>query len=689
MSVEASYPTVGSDQVNAFYFPIKESGAGWVALATIATQFAQAQMDRLQNIGIGAYDLSIRKRHEIGRTPAMQKVAPSTIDKPVTLEWLEYGALRVWNNFCGKDTTNTGDITQDDFDATLSEGLLIVHRLDEAKANVMGSDVLIRTVIENDGMSVPATEDDDLHCSVRLVGDEYFQTSNDAAMAVAFFDVAAVSVWTAEIAYNAIVERDDWPDNDDGTNARTVLTANPGAAATVLVTNDNSNFSVGDIVVIETTAIYWETTKITAINVDGFGITVQDGIGATHDVGSQIRRTRGFFLKVHNNDGSGYLEHCTDYRVAKTDANTLTIINVDGGSEIGATDNIWACWCVNSGSELWTDNDSDVYGITHPMCTLEVSPEATFNSSTIGYDGVAVTEDTELDFASSGTDVDTEWYAYMFTTPAARVGKVDYVEFNLSKSGAGGGGWVTASIYTDNAGVPADAGELGNPSEPVLISTITAAGTMDRFSFTHGPSLAAATTYHVVLKTHGYTYTDGVTDLMWNVDANGDVASDKVIKGDPNATPIFTVNHTDHGAEVNVALIASQWVRRLNGMDISNSYSRKRVDEMGTSIPVERPFDETEVRITLPKSGSDETTWARLTQKNIASVKTMVPEQNPEVWVRLKVYSTEAKADDDLLLSYEFPQVQRTGGERSIPVNDNVQERITLTGDQRTIATSL
>lgn len=701
---ESTFKTIGHGQVNVFVFPIKAT-TSWTSLATPDLQFTQAQADRLTTAGVGAFDLALRKRHEVGRTVATQKVASSAIDKPLTMEWLEYGSMRPWNNLTGRAYDASTDITQADFDATSSECCVIVHKLDESSpAQVVESDIIWRCVVDTNGISVPNSQDDDLRVSVRLTGDEHIMTSNAAGKAICFLETASGGVVSLPASYRTVVERDDWPDDDDGTNERTVCIADEAAGATAIDVYATSGFSAGHDVIVRSTPVSWETTTISSVAANA--ITVSDLMDINHKKGAEFSRTRGHFLFVYNQTTGEYLEFGTDYRVKQTSATVTQIINVDGGSAIGATDEVWACWLIAAGNEMWTDNDSDLYGITHPMTKFMVSPESTFITTTTGWNGTAITVDTELDFTlPSGTNDDQEWIGVEFT--AAATGKIDNFVIPLTRATAAGtsAGELYAELYTDDGGgTSIPSARRGNPSLPVRVADMvshasgatTLAAARETFYFTDGPGVTSGTAYWAVLKTAGVQVATGVTSVSLLLDANGSVVSgvdNGVAKADPNlgatSTPTWTISNISHSADIDVNLIGSQEVKRIQGMDMSITFSRSAYYEMGNESPIERSFDETDVRVTVPAMASDQTSWTRFVDKNTSSVKTVRPEQNPVVWGRLEVYSTTAKNAGDIQLVYEFPSVQRSGGEKTAPANERMTKRITLTGDEFTIATAL
>ncbi len=675
---ESTYKTIGHGQVDVYAFPVMAHGATWAGGLTVAQTFTAAQVDRCQSIGLGAFDAAFRKRWETGRTTATEEIASSSIDKPATIERLEDGQPRSWNNLAGKEYDATADIDQDDFDATTSEVCIIMHKLNDAKTTVIESDVLWRLTVDTWGVSVPNSEDDDVRISVRLTGDEHAMCSNSAGKAIAWIDTASGGVITLESGLDDVVELDDWPEDDDGSAAITVTTADPGAGDTSLTVRSSSLFSEGQDVLVWSSADSWETGKIASIG-GATNITLQDQLDEDHHAGAIVKRTRGFFFFVNNADTPEYLDLGTDYRVVRTGANVTTILNVDGGTKIGTTDDLWMAWCIASGAELWTNNTSDPYGIVHTQCKFVIAPESTFVESTVGFAGAAVAEDVELDFVTSGTDADLEWFAYRFT--AAATGKVDAVSFfGLTINGAPTG-QVHCEIYSDTGGPLPDA-QTGNPSQPIAIADITALETADVFRFTDGPDLTGTTDYWAVLKTGAYTYNDGVTDLILNVWDDAASGVELVAKGDPNGVWSAAAPYDDYKAYVSVSLIGSQEIKRIQGMDISTTFSRTQYNEMGNPLSIERSFDETDVRVTVPMMMSDITTWARVIDKNAASVKTTKPEQSPEVNARLEIYSNTAKNAGDALLTYEMLAIKRSGGEKTANANDRGTKRVTLSGSQ-------
>jgi len=334
---------------------------------------------------------------------------------------------------------------------------------------------------------------------------------------------------------------------------------------------------------------------------------------------------------------------------------------------------------------MWTVNDTAAYGIVHDEAKFVVSPEGTFNTVTAAVSSAGHTEDEVSDFADSGADVDLEWHAHAFDIGASGAGRVASVTVVLKQLNDPLGE-VWAEIWTDSGSLPGVI--VDNPSQMVTIADIDTSDDDITFNFVNGPLLAASTTYWVVLKTAGYAYTNGDTELMWSVFHDPASASDYFVKGDPDATPVFTVVDEDHVANIVVTMIGSQEIKRIQGMDLSVTFSRSTRTEMGTEDVLERTTDETDSRITVPMLSSDVTTWARALGYNPTVVKTTRPEQDPEVYVRTEFYSNDQRLEDDFLLAYEFPQVQRSGGEKGIAANDRGTKRVTMSGDEFSITTT-
>lgn len=680
---ESSYPTIGHEQADVFVLPIKN--VDWAGF-TLDQTMARAQFDRLQTATIGPIESTERKRYELGRLLAMDTVAPRSIDKPVSFEWSECGIWRIENLLGGLAYNASSDITQDTYEVDQSEICVLIHKLDDSSPTrqVIESSLVWRAVTDNRNWSIPANLDDDIKASCRLTGEHSIITANAAGKVVPNCLTAVGGVLTPLLA--TCLERDDWNTDDDGTADRSILTANPAAGDTAITVADATWVAAGQDILIWTSASEWETNRVVSVNAGTNVITLQDALDNDFDVGAVVKRTMGYALFVTNATVGGleaYLELGDDYREIMT-GGVWTIIPVDGGTAISGANVCWVAYMIPSGDTEWVDNDTDLYGITPDCCRLVVDSSNDYSTSTVGLLGVAVTEDTLIDFISSGAGADDEWISYEFT--AANSGKVKSVVAHMGKTGAPAGEMI-AQIYTNNAGAPNAA--LGNPSNPVAHSTLTAAarGSDTTFTWVDGPELTASTVYHIVWKTSNYTYADGVTEVFLDTDADGDAANDPINTGDGAESPAW-VNEPNAGAEVSVTLMGAHVVKRIQGMDVSVNFNRTARYEMGNDTAIDRPFESTDITANVPMFESDITTVARLTNKNPDVVKTLRPEQAPTIYARLEIYKTADKLPADILKCIELT-VKRTSQEQGATANDVGTKRVSLTGEEFAITPSL
>jgi len=162
------------------------------------------------------------------------------------------------------------------------------------------------------------------------------------------------------------------------------------------------------------------------------------------------------------------------------------------------------------------------------------------------------TEDTDNDFTTTGAALDLEWMARGFTaTNSGAVGTVANVR--LKKTGAPAG-TITLSIYSDDGGGPSGPlAQIGGASTAITNTALNASGAEETFTWaTDWPVLTTGVKYWYVLKTVGYTYTDGVTEVIWETDANGSVGNNECWKFDSNAGTPWTTMGADVGANITV-----------------------------------------------------------------------------------------------------------------------------------------
>lgn len=178
------------------------------------------------------------------------------------------------------------------------------------------------------------------------------------------------------------------------------------------------------------------------------------------------------------------------------------------------------------------------------------------------------TEDTDNDFTTTGGAADNEWMARKFTaTNSGVVGTIANVM--LKKTGAPAG-TIVAMIYSDDGGGPSlPSAQIGGDSTGVTNTTLNASGAIQGFTWaTDWPVIATGVDYWLVLKTVGYTYTDGVTEVIWQTDANGSVGNNECAKYDSNGAP-WTTMGADIGGDITVNLNLSTTITAVSGTDIT------------------------------------------------------------------------------------------------------------------------
>lgn len=92
-------------------------------------------------------------------------------------------------------------------------------------------------------------------------------------------------------------------------------------------------------------------------------------------------------------------------------------------------------------------------------------------------------------------------------------------------------GTVFVEIRTDNAGVPSNTVVTNGTSRSVDINYLETEGNGSwvRFQFDTPPQLSAATTYHIVLRSSGYTYAAGTSEVHWACDTTSPTYSGGVM----------------------------------------------------------------------------------------------------------------------------------------------------------------
>lgn len=173
------------------------------------------------------------------------------------------------------------------------------------------------------------------------------------------------------------------------------------------------------------------------------------------------------------------------------------------------------------------------------------------------------TPDANQDFSTTGDNADREWLARKFTPTLD--GWVSTIAMTLGITGTpAAAATIYAEIYSDDGGsaslpdaIVADEYSVNSEaSDTILLTTLSAAagGASVVFRWTRGcPKLIAGRIYWLVLKTTGYTYSDGVTEVRLRTDANGAVGLNEVAKYDANAVPTWTTVGADVGADLTIS----------------------------------------------------------------------------------------------------------------------------------------
>lgn len=120
-------------------------------------------------------------------------------------------------------------------------------------------------------------------------------------------------------------------------------------------------------------------------------------------------------------------------------------------------------------------------------------------------------QDASADLTSSGAD---QRLAQGFQLTTAR--SVNAVLLRLLRIGTSGGN-LFVDIYSDSGGNP---NTLLATSDPVTINGLGTSYDWARFVFGTPASLSGATQYHIVLRSTGYTYSSGVTEVNLGIDTS-------------------------------------------------------------------------------------------------------------------------------------------------------------------------
>jgi len=188
------------------------------------------------------------------------------------------------------------------------------------------------------------------------------------------------------------------------------------------------------------------------------------------------------------------------------------------------------------------------------------------------------TEDANQDFSTTGANADREWIARKFKTAALSSTTVSTIALILGGTGTPAG-TVAASIYTDDGAATSMPSALvsgSGASDSVTCSDISTAagGESITFRWTRDcPVLSPSTNYWVVIKSTGYTYVNGATEVRWRTDANGAVGLSECAKYDANAATTWTTIGADVGADLAVNSALSVAVADRNQVTLYLDYT--------------------------------------------------------------------------------------------------------------------
>lgn len=209
------------------------------------------------------------------------------------------------------------------------------------------------------------------------------------------------------------------------------------------------------------------------------------------------------------------------------------------------------------------------------------------------YDGTGKTEDTDQKFSSSGGSADRLMMARKFTAPAT--GKIQSAAVILDKTGSPAG-TVKAAIFVDKDGLPDY--YIDGWSDAISASDLGSSPTEETFVWSDNfPELTASTAYWLVMMTTGYTFANGVTEIIWRTDADGDVAGSSCAKYIDTAAR-WTIIGADVGADLT-----------LNYQDqIVNMNGKNRI-----SIDVDYTKGSSTNVSVLVETSNDKSTWSQYT----------------------------------------------------------------------------
>ena len=103
------------------------------------------------------------------------------------------------------------------------------------------------------------------------------------------------------------------------------------------------------------------------------------------------------------------------------------------------------------------------------------------------------------------------------TIDSGAAGRTAYILLWMKRLGTSAGS-LSVEIQTNAAGLPSNTALTNGISSTVPINGLGLTYDWVKFDFTTPPTLTINTVYHVVLKSSGYVYSAGVTEVSWGVD---------------------------------------------------------------------------------------------------------------------------------------------------------------------------
>lgn len=197
--------------------------------------------------------------------------------------------------------------------------------------------------------------------------------------------------------------------------------------------------------------------------------------------------------------------------------------------------------------------------------TFAIGQGIVINGAKLDATDTGNTEDTDNDFTTTGGAADFENMARKFT--AINSGAVGAIaNIRLKKTGAPAG-TIHAEIYSDSSGPSV---QIGGASATITNTDLNASGAEESVTWaTDWPVLTTGADYWMRLVTTGYTYADGVTEVIWETDADGASGLNECYKWDSNGGPNWTTMGANVGANITVHYNLQTTITALTGTAVT------------------------------------------------------------------------------------------------------------------------